>query len=737
MSQTSDVRTLGLLRATGVGVGAIVGGGILLLVGVAFQATGPSAILAFALNGAVAFLTVLSFAEVSTSFPESGGAYVFAKKVLGVRAAFGVGWVLWFAYIVAGVLYAIGFAEFAAAAGRELWPLVGTGPPPAWLSSRREVIVVALLAAGAYAGSLTRRASGGGELATVGKVILFCALIAVGAWALTDRPLAVVESDLTPFLPFGATGLLAAMGATFIALQGFDLIAAVAGEVRDPERTIPRAMGLSLAIALAIYLPLLLVVATVGTPPDVSIVTMSERNPATVMADAARNFMGPVGYWIVLIAALLSTLSALHANLLAASRVALTMARDRTLPRVLARLHAVRGTPGVAIYATYVALAATVIIIPDLGQAGAAASLIFLLSFALVHGTAYLARRRAPEAPPFCTPAFPLVPVTGGLACGALALYQAAAVPAAGGIVALWLALGGLLYFAVFAGRAEAVDAATQARDPALTRLRGRQPLVLVPIANPQSAPGLVAIASALAPEGTGKVVLLTVLRRDGDTPSAERLSEAQRVVSEALSASFAAGQAPEVLITTAADVWEEIARVARVHACESLVLGLSELESVRGGQLEQLLNRVDCEVVVARVPPEFRLEQVETVLVPIGGRGGHDAIRARLLGSLTRGSHPRHVCFCSIVGHEAPQATQEQHRRRLDAIADDEAATASSTEVLRGDEVVDVLAERGRACDLVVLGLQRHRGETLFGEVALRVAGAMPTATLMISRKS
>jgi hypothetical protein len=92
-----------LLGATGVGVGAIVGGGILVLAGVAFQATGPSAILAFAANGVVAVLTALSFAEMATAFPESGGAYTFAKKVLTVRAAFAVGWVLWFAYIVAGV----------------------------------------------------------------------------------------------------------------------------------------------------------------------------------------------------------------------------------------------------------------------------------------------------------------------------------------------------------------------------------------------------------------------------------------------------------------------------------------------------------------------------------------------------------------------------------------------------------------------------------------------------------
>ncbi len=82
---------LGLLATTGIGVGAIVGGGILALAGVAFAATGPSAMLPFALNGAIALLTVASFAELAAHFLESGGTYTYARKVLTVEAVFAVG----------------------------------------------------------------------------------------------------------------------------------------------------------------------------------------------------------------------------------------------------------------------------------------------------------------------------------------------------------------------------------------------------------------------------------------------------------------------------------------------------------------------------------------------------------------------------------------------------------------------------------------------------------------------
>ena len=120
---------LGLIGATSVGVGAIVGGGILALAGTAFAATGPAAMLAFLLNGLIAMLTALSLAEMASRFPESGGTYTFSKKVLSVEAAFSIGWFVCFASIVAALLYALGLAWFLIIFLREL-----LGPQaPQWL----------------------------------------------------------------------------------------------------------------------------------------------------------------------------------------------------------------------------------------------------------------------------------------------------------------------------------------------------------------------------------------------------------------------------------------------------------------------------------------------------------------------------------------------------------------------------------------------------------------------------
>ena len=141
------------------------------------------------------------------------------------------------------------------------------------------------------------------------------------------------------------------MGYTFIALQGFDLIAAVGGEVKRPEQTIPRAMFLSLGVALLIYLPLLFLIVAVGSPGQ-PIAALAGENPEILVAVAARNFFGPAGYWLIIVAGVLAMLSALHANLLAASRFARTMASDRTLPRWLDYTTPGQGTPVCAIQLT-------------------------------------------------------------------------------------------------------------------------------------------------------------------------------------------------------------------------------------------------------------------------------------------------------------------------------------------------------------------------------------------------
>lgn len=733
-------RYLGLFGAIGVGVGAIVGGGILALTGAAFAATGPSAVVAFALNGVIAFLTVLSFSEMSAAFPESGGTYVFSKKVLSIKAAFGVGWVIWFASIVAAVLYALGAGFFIAKAVKNIWFLL-SGADVLWITSGFVVTVIALAATLIYTVSLVFKQSSGGAWVNIGKVAVFAILLIGGVWYLSKQPVEEFETTFTPFFAYGGLGLLSAMGYSFIALQGFDLISAVAGEIKEPAKVVPRAMMISLMIALAIYLPFLIIIAVTGSIEGESIAEASARLPEAIVIFAAENYLGRFGFWLVIAAGVLSMLSALYVNLLAASRIAHSMARDRTLPHRLGELNEERGTPVNAVIVTAIIVVVLVIVIPDVSAAGAAASLIFLVSFALAHLISILLRKRSVKKLPFKSPLFPLVPIVGIVTCVGLAVFQGVVVPIAGVIALLWLIGGGVLYFILFSTRAQVVDASAEGYDPDLVRLRGRSPLVLVPIANPSNARAMVAVASALAPPFTGRVLLLSVVKSPGETSEGVDRSEiinAESVLNEALAASFEIDLVPEALTTIGKDPWSEIVRVSATHGCESLLLGLTDLEQDAGGEhIEYVMNRVDCDVVVQNTPTGWTMQEAKRVLVPVGGRGGQGELLARLLGSICRTGNPE-ITFLRIVPEATGSYELERVRASLKLFAGDQLPYGRyNIKLEKSDDVAEVIKEHALESDLVILGLRRlGKRRKSIGDLALRLARELDCPLLMISRK-
>lgn len=696
-------RSISLFGATSIGVGAIVGGGILALAGVAFSTTGPSAILAFALNGVIALLTVASFADLARRFPQSGGTYTYAKNVLSIEAAFVVGWVVWFASILAGVLYALGFAAFA------IEGLVRVVPDDVatWLQGAGPRIGIAFVTTTLLAAALVRRPSGGGDLATIGKLVVFAVLIVGGAWTLIGTSPSVVTGQLDPFFSAGPTGLVQAMGYTFIALQGFDLIAAAGGEVRDPQRNLPRSMYLSLVIALLVYLPLLFLISTVGTAAGEPIQQAAAGDEAGIVASAAEHFIGPAGFWLVIGAGVLSMLSALQANLFGASRIGLAMARDRTLPRMLGALRPGSGTPAASVVVTAGIVVLGTVAVQDLAVAGAASSLVFLISFSMVHWAAILARRRSGDARS-------LRPYVGGLLCVGLAVFQALAVPTAGIVIGVLLAAGVIFYITVLASGARLADSSALARDADLARLRGHSPLVLVPIGNPASAAGLVDLASIVRTPGVGRTLLLSVVRTpEGElTEDHPALRGAQDVLGEALLRSLEHATAAETLITVATDIWQEIARVARQHDCETILIGLPDLGTPGTLEhLEALIRDVDADVMVVRAPRRWRLEDVNRVLIPVAPGRGQNRLRARLLASLGRDGE-QSLTYLRTVPASTTAESRRRAERSLLAVARDEAVGPYEANLEVTDSPVAPIVRRAADVDLLILGLQPWRRE-------------------------
>jgi basic amino acid/polyamine antiporter, APA family len=601
-------------------------------------------------------------------------------------------------------------------------------------------VLLALGAIGYFTFKLTRSTGDGGAFINIGKLVVFAILIAGGLAVFVQTPFSHITQSLDPFFTGGFSGVIAAMGYTFIAMQGFDLIGSAAGEIKNPEKTIPKAMLGTIGVGLVIYIPLLFVMSTVGVLPGESITEMSRENPETVLAIAAQNYLGAFGFWLVLVAGIFSMLSALQANLFAASRISLKMANDRTLTHYLSNIDERYGTPITSIYVTSGIVALLVLVLPDVAAAGAASSLIFLITFALAHLIMILMRNRGyKESETFRAPYFPVLPIVGMIACIGLALFQA------------HYGTGCRNYFAalapnrlrtlrlLFCEKSQAIEASEQALDPDLVRLRGLSPLVLLPISNPANAESMVFVANALAPPVVGRVLLLSIVIPSTEKDDLEkRLISSRDVTQYALKASFEAGLRPDTLTTIAEHPWEEIERVARVHNCRSLLLGLSNLNDFQTNQnLEKLVKHVKSDVVVFRQPYSgWKITEARKVLIPVAGFESHDTLRARVAASLWRASQPE-ITFIQILPSNTSKETFQKNHTRLSRFAGRIIPGKTEVRIIPSDDSKSELISQAEVHDLVIMGLGKPGAkEKAFGSIALSLAEETNTALIFISKK-
>ncbi|MHB9286017.1 APC family permease [Halobacteriales archaeon Cl-PHB] len=448
---------LGLLDATMIGMGAMIGAGIFVLTGLAAEIAGPAAIVVFALNGVVTAFTGLSYAELAASIPKSGGGYAFVREIFAEFSSFIMGWMLWFAYMIAGGLYALGFAPnflellhvYGVVAppdevGAVVLPVVDAAVPFAFLLAFLAVLGLVALNA------VSTAASGSAEtLFTIIKVSILVVFVAFG---LTSPMFSGAEFQPLFAEEGGAAAVLPAMGLTFIAFEGYDLITTVTEEVENPRENIPKAIFVSLIATVIVYLAV--VTVAVGTLGADGLADAGEAG----IAAAATSFMPtglPViqnGGALIVFGAVFSTLTALNAVVIASSRVAFSMGREGQLLPSFGQIHHRYGTPFVAILASAVVMLGSVALPTE--SAGNMASLFFLLSFIVVNVAVIRLRRERPNMNrPYEMPYYPVPPLLGIalnlVLAGVLVEYLIRSDPLALLLSVAWILLGGLVYVAL------------------------------------------------------------------------------------------------------------------------------------------------------------------------------------------------------------------------------------------------------------------------------------------------
>lgn len=317
-------RSLGLGMTTALVVGNIIGSGMFLLPASLAGAAGPIAIAAWVLTGIGSMLLALVFANLGRAYPRTGGPYAYAHRAFGDFVGFQTAWGYWIAVWAGNAAIAVAFVGYLAT----FWPALGT--------NNLLAAIIGILAIWILTGVNAAGVREGGTIQVVTTILKFVPLAVVGIVGLFF----VRSANFVPFAPQGALkGLTAAAALTLWAFIGLESATVPAEEVRDPERTIPRATILGTLITTAVYL--LATVAIMGIIP-----TAQLAKSTAPFADATRMIFGaPWAGQAMALVAMISTFGALNGWILLQGRVPLAAAEDGLFPARFAQVHGTRKTP--------------------------------------------------------------------------------------------------------------------------------------------------------------------------------------------------------------------------------------------------------------------------------------------------------------------------------------------------------------------------------------------------------
>ena len=389
-------RQLGLWSITLSGVGIVLGAGIYVLVGEAANEAGNATWLAFLLAAVLAGLTGFSFAELSAMMPEAGASAAYAREAFGPRVAFVTGWLDVSVNVIGAAAVALGFGGYLA-------DLLG------WDQRAIALATIVICAGIVYAGVRE----------TVGLAVVFALVEASGLVLVIIVGAPELGSVSLIGGGHGFSGVIVAAALVFFAYEGFEEIASLAEEARDPTKTIPRAIVLSVGVTAVLYV-LVAMIATAVVPWER--LADSSAPLARVVEAAASDRLGDA----MSVIALFATFNTVLLLLATGARVIYGMANRRLLPRPLAAVSRSRGTPWAAAIAV-ASVACLFVFSGDIGYVAQVTNFAVFGQFLAVNGALIALRRAQPERTrPFVVSyAIAGVPVSAALAIAGTLLFAA------------------------------------------------------------------------------------------------------------------------------------------------------------------------------------------------------------------------------------------------------------------------------------------------------------------------
>jgi APA family basic amino acid/polyamine antiporter len=452
-------RALNATNLVFLGIGAIIGAGIFVLVGeVAAHYAGPSVILSFVVAAIACACAGLCYAELTSMIPISGSAYTYAYATLGELSAWIIGWLLIVEYLFAASTVSVGWSGYVVSllkgmgpdgihlpAALTTAPIIFDEKANSFVMSEGGIInipaifIVFLLTVILVLG--VKESARFNNVIVFIKVSVILIFLVAGIWFISS-------ANWHPFVPentgkfgsFGISGILRGAAVIFFAYIGFDAVSTAAQETKKPQRDLPIGILGSLAICTVIYILVALVLTGI-----VSYTKLGVPDPIAVGIDSmdssfARNVLSP----LIKVGAVAGLSSVILVMLLGQPRIFFTMANDGLLPPVFKKVHPKFKTP----YMSTIIVGIIAMILAGLFPIGVLSKLVSLgtlLAFTSVCLAILILRKRQPDTPrPFRTPFTPWIPILGIICCLGITLFLNIY---AWVTMAVWLTIGLIVYF--------------------------------------------------------------------------------------------------------------------------------------------------------------------------------------------------------------------------------------------------------------------------------------------------
>ncbi|MCP4674914.1 MAG: amino acid permease [Deltaproteobacteria bacterium] len=674
-------KTQGLLAATTLGVGSLMGAGLYVLVGIAAAEAGPSLWIAYGVCGLLTFLSVTMYSDLSKRLSISGGGYVYAYNQLGSFWGFMVGWHLAMGSIFACALYARGFSAYAAA-------FLPIDQAPFWLTTLMAIFLVFILVALGLRGG--KRGDRVQRFFTWGNLVVL-AILAVSAVHKTDM------SNFTPMMPSGFKGIGAAISLIYISFFGYQLIANSSEEIRDAKRTVPRAMKLSWFIALVFYIAVALI--------SVAAVNWKElaQSDAPLVLVATRG-LGSWGVVLVGLGGILASVAALNGTLLSQGRQIYAMGRDKLLPDLLGTVKGKARVPAAALVAG--ALATSVVLVfADLTFIAKAANFSLLFSMLPISMALHrLYQKKASDGAPETTirRAVPFAALAAN-ATLMLTLDQQSLLFGGTIIAAACLVFFTYSYSSEKRGQAGFSVALTNESSPFDILKRGER--ILVPVANPETQKSLFSISQALLPHGGGEIIILSVVVSDNPRQALQHSTGAFRAVDligRVREVANRRGVTIRSVVRAAKSLPDGIAHAATEERADLLVMGWSTGKDATPSELlRDVISKTNTDAIFLQLTEDVLPKRIGVAL----GGTGNLSLMARIAGTLAE-QYSGEVIYLNVVPEYFEREHIEHARKvQVEAIQRHSNLVRYHTELLRSDNPLEALVERSKELDLLVVG--------------------------------